>query len=257
MGGVPNDPSREERALQIARQIDPRAMTRQPIPGMPIHWTEDAARIIAAALDDAARPAPAEPSREEPADLEPIRVLLREVAEGGWQDADGVPIPPESARAALATLEPETRAPVYVWNPTGDVCEVAIYEPGIERVHEALAADMWRDAPPEPAEPETRAVRPRTYEELERALEAEERCAQESGGILSDVCDIAFGDDMRAAKHGYDGIRERVREMVTEREGLIATLRKWRDELCPNGSAYYSGERDAYERVLGLHGVDE
>lgn len=188
---------------------------------------------------------PAEPSREEPADLEPIRAILREVADGGWQNADGVPIPPASARAALATLEP---------------AEPSREEPRDKGGTEAILQDMersggcWR---------EYAAHFRREREELERALEAEERCAQESGGILSDVCDIAFGDYDRAAVHGYHGILERVREMVTEREELVATLRELRDEA----SAYarkdgvaaimWNGSALAYTRVLQLLGVDE
>lgn len=45
---------------------------------------------------------------------------------------------------------------------------------------------------------------------LREQRDAEETEAMESGGILSDVCDIAFADPQRAMKEGYAGIRERV-----------------------------------------------
>lgn len=53
--------------------------------------------------------------------------------------------------------------------------------------------------------------------QLEHAIEqrdAEERAAMHSGGLLSDVCDIAFANTERAMRNGYDGIRERVAFLV-------------------------------------------
>ncbi len=49
---------------------------------------------------------------------------------------------------------------------------------------------------------------------LRQQARQEEEAAMHSGGILSDVCDIAFDDEGRAMTEGYDGIRERVRELV-------------------------------------------
>lgn len=54
----------------------------------------------------------------------------------------------------------------------------------------------------------------------ERRADAEEKASFESGGILSDVCDIAFEDEMRAATHGYDDIRDQVR-------GLVRIYQRW------------------------------
>ena len=48
----------------------------------------------------------------------------------------------------------------------------------------------------------------------------EEEHAMHSGGILSDVCDVLFEDESRAALHGYDGVLERARELVAERNRL-------------------------------------
>lgn len=47
-------------------------------------------------------------------------------------------------------------------------------------------------------------------EKLEAQLTAEEQRAMESGGILSDVCDLVFDDPERAATHGYEGVKEKI-----------------------------------------------
>lgn len=47
-------------------------------------------------------------------------------------------------------------------------------------------------------------------EKLEAQLTTEEQCAMESGGILSDVCDLVFDDPERAATHGYEGVKEKI-----------------------------------------------
>ena len=49
---------------------------------------------------------------------------------------------------------------------------------------------------------------------LEEMLYEEEKCAEESGGILSDVCDILFNDPNRAATHGYEGVIERAKLLM-------------------------------------------
>lgn len=51
------------------------------------------------------------------------------------------------------------------------------------------------------------------FERLHEQMADEERMAEKSGGILSDVCDAAFGDEERAETHGYDGIVEQVQEL--------------------------------------------
>lgn len=51
---------------------------------------------------------------------------------------------------------------------------------------------------------------------LIRQRNDEETAALHSGGILSDVCDVVFDDPDRAAKHGYDGVVERCRELVAK-----------------------------------------
>lgn len=61
----------------------------------------------------------------------------------------------------------------------------------------------------------------REIEGLREIVEQEEQEALNSGGILSDVCDIAFNDEGRAMTAGYDGIRERVRELVELERRLI------------------------------------
>jgi len=55
-----------------------------------------------------------------------------------------------------------------------------------------------------------------------RQRDAEERDAMHSGGILSDVCDAAFGDDSRAEMHSYDGVVERVKLLVGQVDRLRA-----------------------------------
>ena len=61
----------------------------------------------------------------------------------------------------------------------------------------------------------------REIEGLRQQAQQEEEAAINSGGILSDVCDIAFNDEGRAMTEGYDGIRERVRELVELERRLI------------------------------------
>jgi len=51
---------------------------------------------------------------------------------------------------------------------------------------------------------------------LEAQLTAEEQCAMNSGGILSDVCDLVFDDPERAATHGYEGVKEKIVEMKNQ-----------------------------------------
>lgn len=45
---------------------------------------------------------------------------------------------------------------------------------------------------------------------------AEEEAAMHSGGILSDVADILYGDTTRAETHGYRGVKTRARNVVRE-----------------------------------------
>ena len=56
---------------------------------------------------------------------------------------------------------------------------------------------------------------------LQRMLNAEEADALKSGGILSDVCDIAFSDEMRAEMHGYEGIVELVRVLRADSDKVL------------------------------------
>ena len=74
----------------------------------------------------------------------------------------------------------------------------------------------------------------RERDAVQRALDAEEKCALESGGILSDVCDWAFGDEMRAEIHGYDGVMEQVRSLVRDRTDLLYSyqLAQERERSC-------------------------
>ncbi len=80
-----------------------------------------------------------------------------------------------------------------------------------------LETQMMGILKPEPKEPETKYTLQHLRDNwlaAERRADSEEAASLESGGILSDVCDIAFEDEMRAADHGYDGIRERVKALV-------------------------------------------
>lgn len=61
---------------------------------------------------------------------------------------------------------------------------------------------------------ERRQVRKRTREELESMLDAEVESGHKAHGLLADICDAAFGDPERAATHGYEGVLERVKELV-------------------------------------------
>jgi hypothetical protein len=86
--------------------------------------------------------------------------------------------------------------------------------------------------------------------QLERAIEqrdAEEADAMHSGGILSDVCDIAFADPQRAMRDGYDGIRERV--------ALLADLpdpEEWPFCCTTCGQGLGVGDVDTHECLKGL-----
>ena len=51
-----------------------------------------------------------------------------------------------------------------------------------------------------------------SYDRMNKTLDGSD--VMKSAEILSDVCDIAFEDSDRAANHGYDGIRERVANLV-------------------------------------------
>ena len=51
---------------------------------------------------------------------------------------------------------------------------------------------------------------------VEAQLTTEEECAMNSGGILSDVCDLVFDDPERAATHGYEGVKEKIVEMKNQ-----------------------------------------
>lgn len=53
-------------------------------------------------------------------------------------------------------------------------------------------------------------------EKLEAQLTAEEQRAMESGGILSDVCDLVFDDPERAATHGYNGVHNKIAEIKNQ-----------------------------------------
>ncbi len=52
-----------------------------------------------------------------------------------------------------------------------------------------------------------------------------------SGGILSDVCDIAFRDEDRAMLKGYEGIKERVRALVETEQRFQGRVSELRGEL--------------------------
>lgn len=79
--------------------------------------------------------------------------------------------------------------------------------------------DADEGCPPPPAEPcaecngTGRGDIAFAFERLHEQMADEERMAEKSGGILSDVCDAAFGDEQRAETHGYDGVVERVQEL--------------------------------------------
>lgn len=62
--------------------------------------------------------------------------------------------------------------------------------------------------------PDVREAVARRLQAAESAARRDESDALHSGGILSDVCDIAFEDATRAEVHGYEGIRDRIRELV-------------------------------------------
>lgn len=53
-------------------------------------------------------------------------------------------------------------------------------------------------------------------EKLEAQLTTEEECAMNSGGILSDVCDLVFDDPERAATHGYKGVHNKIAEIKNQ-----------------------------------------
>lgn len=60
-----------------------------------------------------------------------------------------------------------------------------------------------------------------TAAEAERDRLAEELEAERSGevdGMLADLCDILFEDKERAATHGYEGVVDKAREVVAERD---------------------------------------
>ncbi len=77
---------------------------------------------------------------------------------------------------------------------------------------------------------------------LQRVLADEERDAMHSGGILSDVCDIAFDDEGRAMTAGYDGIRERVRELVQLERRLIESPEGSGDEATEDQVGVLQGQ---------------
>ena len=62
---------------------------------------------------------------------------------------------------------------------------------------------------------------------LVRQRNAEEEHAMLSGGILSDVCDIAFGDPERASCQGYEGIREQVAGLRAKLARVEALAAEW------------------------------
>ncbi len=60
-----------------------------------------------------------------------------------------------------------------------------------------------------------------TAAEAERDRLAEELESERSGevcGMLADLCDILFEDKERAATHGYEGVVDKAREVVAERD---------------------------------------
>lgn len=89
----------------------------------------------------------------------------------------------------------------------------------MERDIARLEKQMMGLLKPEPKEPETKYTLQHLRENwlaAERRADDEEKASMESGGILSDVCDIAFEDEMRAgAEGGYEGIKDRVTELVS------------------------------------------
>ncbi len=80
-----------------------------------------------------------------------------------------------------------------------------------------LEGQMMGVLKPKPKEPEPKYTLQHLRENwlaAERRADSEEAASLESGGILSDVCDIAFEDENRAMDHSYDGICDQVRGLA-------------------------------------------
>ena len=87
---------------------------------------------------------------------------------------------------------------------------------------------------------------------LRAQLDASEADAHRSGGILCDVCDVAFGDESRAEVHEYDGIVERVRAMCE----VVKLACLWRDANAAADKACSDGLDDGVCEQLGSDEVE-
>lgn len=81
-------------------------------------------------------------------------------------------------------------------------------------------------------------------ERLEAQLAAEERCATESGGILSDICDLVFDDPERASTNGYEGVKEEIVKLKERAANMHATSRRAHDILTDVCSLLFSEPGD-------------
>lgn len=75
---------------------------------------------------------------------------------------------------------------------------------------------------------------------LRERLKAEERTATISGGTLSDVCDLVFGDPERAGVHGYKGVKEEIIDLKNR-----ALMSEFFQEQAKEAGRYYWSVKNA------------
>lgn len=68
-------------------------------------------------------------------------------------------------------------------------------------------------------------------------LHAEEQSATGSGGILSSVCDLVFDDPRRALDHGYDGVEDKIVEIINKLKLHQIQVSKYCTDICTEGKA--------------------
>jgi hypothetical protein len=82
---------------------------------------------------------------------------------------------------------------------------------------------------------------------LEDAFAREEEGATEKAGMLADLADILFEDERRAMDHGYEGLLDRARAVVSERRVVERVMAMGLESLSPDK---FSGLSDAVDELV-------